>query len=152
MVSWKDVERDEPEFAARVRKVFDAYKHKTIATLRADGSPRISGIEVEFTAEGELTFGSMPRSRKGDDLRRDPRFALHSPSVDPPEGAQVASWAGDAKVAGRAVHVGSVEGMSGDLFRAQIDEVVLTRLTPDGTKLAIEFWTPQRGLRRVERK
>jgi hypothetical protein len=151
MVSWKDIERDEPEFAARVRKVFDAYKHKTIATLRADGSPRISGIEAEFTADGELTFGSMPRSRKGDDLHRDPRFALHSPSVDPPEGDQVASWAGDAKIAGRAVHVGSVEGMPGDLFRAQIDEIVHTRLTPDGTKMAIEFWTPQHGLRRVER-
>ena len=48
MAAWKDVEQAEPEFAARVRRLFDAGRHKTIATLRADGSPRISGIECEF--------------------------------------------------------------------------------------------------------
>jgi hypothetical protein len=93
----------------------------------------------------------MPRSRKGDDLRRDPRFALHSASVDPPEGDQ-AAWPGDAKIAGRAVYAGPVEGMPGDLFRAEIDEVVVTGLTPDGKKLSIETWTPERGLRRIERE
>ena len=151
MARWKDVEDAEPEFAARVRKIFDAHKHKTIATLRADGSPRISGIEAEFTAEGELTFGSMPRSRKGDDLRRDPRFALHSASVDPPEGDQ-AAWPGDAKIAGRAFYTGPVEGMSGDLFRAEIEEVVRTGLNESATRLVIETWTPVGGLRRVERE
>jgi hypothetical protein len=59
MAVWKDVEQAEPEFAARVRRLFDAGRHKTIATLRADGSPRISGIECEF-AGGELRFGSIP--------------------------------------------------------------------------------------------
>jgi hypothetical protein len=59
MTAWRDVEQAEPEFAARVRRLFDAGRHKTIATLRADGSPRISGIECEF-ADGELRFGSMP--------------------------------------------------------------------------------------------
>jgi hypothetical protein len=151
MARWKDVEDAEPEFAARVRKIFDAHKHKTIATLRADGSPRISGIEAEFTAEGELTFGSMPRSRKGDDLRRDPRFALHSASIDPPEGDQ-AAWPGDAKIAGSAVYTGPVEGMPGDLFRAEIEEVVRTGLNESATRLVIETWTPVGGLRRVERE
>ncbi len=47
------MEQAEPEFAERVRRLFDAGRHKTIATLRADGSPRISGIECEFT-DGEL--------------------------------------------------------------------------------------------------
>ncbi len=46
MASWQDVENAEPEFAARIRRIFDAHKHKTLATLRADGSPRLSGIEV----------------------------------------------------------------------------------------------------------
>jgi len=86
MASWAEVQASEPEFAATVRAVFDKSKHKTIATLRADGAPRISGIEAEFT-DGELTFGSMPGSRKSADLARDPRLALHSPSVDPPEDA-----------------------------------------------------------------
>ncbi|MGA2012927.1 MAG: hypothetical protein ABSH51_20645 [Solirubrobacteraceae bacterium] len=53
MTTWRDVEQGEPEFARRVRALFDARRHKTIATLRADGSPRISGIEAVFE-EGEL--------------------------------------------------------------------------------------------------
>src|SRR5687767_9790402 len=112
MPAWRDVEREAPDLAQRVRVLFDARRHKTIATLRVDGSPRISGIEAVF-ADGELTFGSMPHARKGADLRRDPRFALHSATVDPVDGAE-AQWPGEAKVAGRVVHTG---GDGADMFR-----------------------------------
>jgi Pyridoxamine 5'-phosphate oxidase len=148
MARWRDVEQAEPEFAARVRQLFDAGRHKTIATLRADGSPRISGIECEF-ADGELSFGSMPGARKGADLRRDPRFALHGPVFHPQEGKE-AEWPGEAKIAGRAVLVGPVG--EGDLYRADISEVVITRLNPEATLLVIESWMPQRGLRVAERE
>jgi hypothetical protein len=118
--------------------------------LRADGSPRISGIECEF-ADGELRFGSMPEARKGADLRRDPRFALHGPTVHPQEGKE-AQWPGEAKIAGRAVVAGAIsDGPDGDLFVADISEVVMTRLNPEATLLVIQSWTPQRGLRLVER-
>jgi hypothetical protein len=151
MASWKDVEREEPEFAARVRALFDAHKHKTLATLRADGSPRISGIEVEFT-DGDLTFGSMPAARKGADLVRDPRFALHGPTSDPPADDPT-GWPGEAKVAGRAVLVGDLEGDTpGQLFRADLDEVVLTHLNDAGDRLVIETWRPGVPLRRIERE
>ena len=117
MAAWRDVEQAEPEFAARVRRLFDAGRHKTIATLRADGSPRISGIECEF-AGGELRFGSMPGARKGADLRRDPRFALHGPTFHPLPGKE-AEWPGEAKIAGRAVLAGPAgEDPAGDLFTA----------------------------------
>src|SRR5512142_2458215 len=106
MTAWRDVERAVPEFAQRVRALFDAHRHKTIATLRADGSPRISGIEVSFD-DGELTFGSMTNARKGADLRRDPRFALHSATVDPVEGGE-AQWPGEAKISVRAIAAGPV--------------------------------------------
>jgi hypothetical protein len=150
MARWNDVEREEPAFAARVRALFDAGRHKTLATLRADGSPRISGIEVEF-ADGELTFGSMSGARKGADLARDPRFALHGPSVDPPED-DPSGWPGEVKVAGRAVLTGDVEGEgSGELFRADLEEVVLTKLTDAGDRLQIEVWRPGVPLRRTER-
>ena len=150
MASWKDFEREEPAFAEKVRALFDARKHKTIATFRADGSPRISGIEVEIK-DGELAFGSMPDARKGADLARDPRFALHGPTVDPPED-QPSGWPGEAKVAGRAILVGDLEGEpSGQLFRAELDEVVLTRLTDAGDRLLIEVWRPGVPLRRIER-
>ena len=55
---------EEPEFALRVRRLMGAGRHKTIATIRADGSPRISGIECEFT-DTDLRFGSMTGARKG---------------------------------------------------------------------------------------
>jgi Pyridoxamine 5'-phosphate oxidase len=151
MAEWEDVERAEPEFAARVRRLFDEGRHKTIATLRADGSPRISGIECEF-AEGELRFGSMPGARKGADLKRDPRFALHGPVVHPQEGEE-ARWPGEAKIAGRALAARAPgEESHGDLFVADISEVVITRLNPEATLLVIESWTPQRGLRVTERE
>jgi hypothetical protein len=38
--------------------VFGAYRHKTIATLRADGSSWVSGIGVG-SGHGEVVFGSM---------------------------------------------------------------------------------------------
>jgi hypothetical protein len=151
MASWSEVEKEAPEFAAKVRAALDARKHKTIATLRADGSPRISGIEAEF-ADGELTFGSMPGARKGADLRRDPRFALHSATVDPVDG-QEARWPGEAKIAGRAVAAGTTtEGAAGDLFRVEVAEVVHTHLDPEATRLVVEWWTPAAGLRVVERE
>jgi Pyridoxamine 5'-phosphate oxidase len=149
MTTWRDVERAEPEFARRVRALFDAHRHKTIATVRADGSPRISGIEVVFE-DGELVFGSMPDARKGADLRRDPRFALHSATVDPVEGSE-AQWPGEAKVSGRAMAAGPV-AQDGDRFHADIAEVVHTHLNEEATMLVIEWWTPAHGLRRVERE
>jgi Pyridoxamine 5'-phosphate oxidase len=151
MASWQDVERADPEFAQRVRGLFDAHRHKTIATLRADGSPRISGIEAAFD-DGQLTFGSMPKARKGADLRRDPRFALHSATVDPVEGSE-AQWPGEAKISGRAVTAGrSSKAGDADLFHADIAEVVHTHLDVEATKLVVEWWTPTDGLRRVERE
>jgi pyridoxamine 5'-phosphate oxidase-like protein len=149
MTAWQDVERAEPEFAQRVRALFDAHRHKTIATVRADGSPRISGIETAFE-DGELVFGSMPDARKGADLRRDPRFALHSATVDPVEGSE-AQWPGEAKISGRAVAAGPA-GSEPDSFHADIAEVVHTHLNPEATMLVVEWWTPAQGLRRVERE
>jgi hypothetical protein len=150
MAVWQDVEQAEPEFARRVRALFDAHKHKTIATLRADGSPRISGIESAFE-DGDLVFGSMPSSRKGADLLRDPRFALHSATVDPVEGSE-ALWPGEAKISGRAIADGPLtEGPDGDRFRADIAEVVHTHLNEEATLLVVEWWAPRRGLRRIER-
>jgi hypothetical protein len=151
MAAWRDIEQAEPRFARRVRELFDARKHKTVATLRADGSPRISGIEATFKG-GELVFGSMPGSRKSADLLRDPRFALHSATIDPTEGAE-AQWPGEAKISGRAILIGPrTDTAQSDEFRADITEVVHTHLDDRATKLVIEWWTPTHGLRRVERE
>ena len=97
-------------------------------------------------------FGSMPNARKGADLRRDPRFALHSATVDPVEGSE-AEWPGEAKIAGRTIADGpSTQGADGDRFRADIAEVVHTHLNAQATRLVVEWWTPAGGLRRLERE
>ncbi len=151
MPGWDAFEQAEPEFASRVRRLFDAGRHKSIATLRADGSPRISGIETAFE-DGQLTFGSMPNARKGADLRRDPRFALHSATVDPVEGME-AQWPGEAKLSGRAIAAGpTTEPSSSDRFRADIAAVVHTHLNEEATLLVVEWWTPTDGMRRIERE
>lgn len=155
MPAWKAIEDAEPDFAQRVRALFDAGRHKTIATLRADGAPRISGIECEF-ADGELRFGSMTNSRKGADLTKDPRFALHGPTFHPEVGKE-SDWPGEAKITGRAIAAGpliadeSTDQPGGESFLADISEIVITRLNAEATKLVVEFWTPERGLQRVER-
>jgi hypothetical protein len=157
MASWRDIEAQAPELVARAREIFDAHKHKTLATLRRDGSPRISGTEADF-ADGELWFGSMPNAVKALDLRRDPRFAIHSGSEDPP------AWAGDAKVAGRAEEIDDPEvktarrgedtpGGPFHLFRADVTELVVVGLggePPD--RLVIESWHEGRGFERRERR
>ena len=160
MASWSQIEREAPELASRAREFLEAHKHKTLATLRKDGSPRISGTEADVV-DGELMWGSMWRSVKALDLRRDPRFALHSGSDDPP------GWSGDAKVSGRAEEIDdderrrqlvAAQGNEGGeslgkfhLFRADIEELVVTRLNDARDKLVIELWRPGEGVRTVER-
>jgi hypothetical protein len=153
MASWAEVEAEAAELAALARRFFDAHVHKTLATLRRDGSPRISGIEATFQ-EGELWLGMMWRSVKALDLLRDARFALHSGSDDPP------GWTGDAKVAGTAEEVddaarlealGAPPGQS-HLFRADVTELVVVRLGDPADRLVIDSWHPGRGVETRERR
>jgi hypothetical protein len=149
MASWRQVEQEAPDLVGRARARFDANKHKTLATLRRDGSPRISGIELIF-ADGELWFGSMWQAVKALDLQRDPRFAVHSAS----DGAD---FQGDAKLAGTAEEVSSdevkqavVQGNAPPgpmhLFRADVTELVLISLGGDPPDhMLIESWHPGRG-------
>ena len=147
MASWAEFETAQPEFAARVRALMSSRKHLTMATLRRDGSPRISGTEVEF-ADGELRVGSMPNAVKALDLRRDPRVAIHGPTNDPP--ARTPSrWKGEAKIAGRAVEVDS--GGEAHRFLIDIREAAITHLNDAGDRLVIESWNPERGYARFER-
>jgi hypothetical protein len=143
---WEDVAAAAPELAAEVRACFAVRKHATLATLRRDGSPRISGTEVEFDEDGEIYLGMMPGSMKALDLRRDPRLALHSPTVDPPE-ADPSAWPGEAKIAGEGVEV-PAEGAH--RFRIDVAEVVLTTVGADF--LVIRSWHPDRGLETRERR
>jgi hypothetical protein len=160
MPSWEEITRAAPELAGSVRERFDAHRHKVLATLRADGSPRLSGIEVTFK-EGELWLGVMPGSRKSLDLQRDPRLALHSATADP----ELAG--GDARIAGRAIQVTGPDAMAalvagderhaggaplGDVYRVDVAEVVLVHIGDPADHLVIESWREGGAVTRVERR
>lgn len=134
---------DDPELAESVRAAFAVGKHCTMATLRADGAPRISGTEVEITDDG-VFIGSAGDARKTLDLRRDPRVAIHSPTRDPaPDGA----WAGEAKLSGIAVEVPAPPEYPSHAVRFRIDltSVVHTGLTDEQPpQLRIRLWRPGR--------
>lgn len=157
MATWSEVEAAVPELAAAVQARFDAYKHKVMASLRKDGSPRVSGTELDFK-RGEIWFGSMPNARKAQDLQRDPRVAFHSATADPEmEG-------GDAKIGGRAHEVtdpkviatfmGDLDENPGEfhLFRVDVSEVALTTVDQERALLIVDSWSETGGARHVERK
>jgi hypothetical protein len=84
--------------APRIAEVFTRRHGATgnlcmLGTLRPDGFPRISPMEPRFF-EGQLWIGGMPGTAKFRDLVRDPRFCLHTATVD----THVSE--GDAKVWG----------------------------------------------------
>jgi hypothetical protein len=161
MTSWNDVLRAAPDVAKMAQSRIEATGLGFLATLRADGSPRISGIEPSFF-DGELWLGMMPDSRKALDLRRDPRLALHNASVD----KEVKD--GDARISGRAVEVlddaekarfvHRFEESTGQpvppgpmhLFKVDVTEVMTLR--PAGDHLIIESWHPDKGVKRIERR
>jgi nitroimidazol reductase NimA-like FMN-containing flavoprotein (pyridoxamine 5'-phosphate oxidase superfamily) len=151
MTSWTDFAGAHPELADRVRQCFAIRKHATLATLRRDGSPRISGVEVKFADDG-LYLGMMLGSLKALDLRRDPRLALHCPTEDTPE-PDPRSWLGDAKVAGRATEVPArARTDEGHRFAVDVFEVVHPTVGKPADHLVIESWHHDRGIRRRERR
>ena len=81
MATWAEFAAEQPDLAAFVQSRFAADRHALIATLRKDGSPRISGVEPDFT-HGEVWAGMMPASLKSRDLRRDPSAVELAAAVD----------------------------------------------------------------------
>lgn len=155
-VLWGQFEVQAPELAGRIRLRFESHIHAVLATLRRDGSPRLSGMEAPIR-DGHLWLGMMPGSLKAADLHRDPRFALHS-SPDTEE-----LPLGDARIDGQAVAATPEEidlFVTGHrmpiedpdtmaLFTARISRATLTRV--EGQELLIETWTPKEGFQEIRR-
>lgn len=153
--NWAAVTAAEPELAKTAEERFGAFTHHVLATLRKDGSPRTTGIEVRFL-NGELWLGMMPDSLKALDLRRDPRFALQA---NPGEGQTMGG--GDVRISGRAIEVDDPQAKAGyseeveppepfHLFRAELTEVVRTYVEDD-KYLVVQVWKPGEPVRTVKR-
>jgi hypothetical protein len=98
MITWRAFADQAPGIAELFRRRHAAAGNLCfLATLRRDGYPRISPMEPRIV-DGQLVLVGMTGTRKFHDLARDPRFSLHTASVDP----HVSD--GDAKVWGRAVN------------------------------------------------
>ena len=148
MATWAEFEQEAPALAAMVRRRFEASRHHVLATLRRDGSPRVSGTEVDFSGS-DIGIGSMAGARKALDLLRDGRFAVHAaPAPLTDIGSMVD---GDAKIAGVAVPTAPRPDGS-HTFRLDLQDVVSTSVHPDGDRLVVEVWQPGRGVRRIERR
>ena len=158
MTTWQEFSEQAPELAARVLERFESNRHKTMATVRADGGPRIAGTEVPIT-HGQMWLGGMTGNRRFADLRRDPRVAIHSASAPPDV------WTSDAKIAGRAVEVtdeaikaafrgAADEVPPGDfeLFRIDLTEAVVVRLDDARESLLIDVWHPGQPVRTEVRR
>lgn len=144
MASWAEFQASEPGLADVVRRAFAVRKHATMATVRASGAPRISGTEVEFDPDGQIYLGMMDGARRATDLRRDPRMALHSPTLDALADSPRA-WPGEAKINARAREVAPHR------FRLDIDDVIHTRVAGDEQALEITTWRPGAGVTVVRR-
>ncbi|MEV0490405.1 pyridoxamine 5'-phosphate oxidase family protein [Streptomyces atratus] len=152
--SWAAFRAAEPDFADSVQARFGQHKHHILATLRKDGSPRVTGLEVNFRF-GELWLGMMPNSRKALDLRRDPRFAMHA-NPGPDDTMEYA----DVRVSGHAVEetdpdvlarfIGEVKPPEPfHLFRTELTEVVSTGV--ENEDLVVRTWRPGKPLRTIHR-
>jgi len=74
-----------PEIARLGMARLNSARVALLGTLRRDGSPRISPVEP-CIVEGQLLIGAMTGSAKASDLRRDPRYVLHSAVTGPDTG------------------------------------------------------------------
>ncbi|WP_225825062.1 pyridoxamine 5'-phosphate oxidase family protein [Streptomyces naphthomycinicus] len=155
-MNWASFSSAAPELARIAEERFGAYRHHVLATLRGDGSPRTSGLEVRFLG-GELWLGMMPGSRKALDLRRDPRFTLQA---NPGDGTDT-SGGGDVRVGGRAFEVEEGPARAAyvkeveppqpfHLFRTELTEVVRTYVEDD-TYLVAQVWKPGEPVRALRR-
>ncbi|MEV0170686.1 pyridoxamine 5'-phosphate oxidase family protein [Streptomyces sp. NPDC050803] len=153
--NWGTFTTAEPDLAKTVEERFGAFTHHILATLRKDGSPRTTGLEVRFL-NGELWLGMMPNSLKALDLLRDPRFALQA---NP--GGGTAMGGGDVRIAGRAIEVTDPLVKAGyseeveppepfHLFRTELTEVVRTYVEDD-KYLVVQVWKPGEPVRTIKR-
>jgi hypothetical protein len=149
--SWRDLELGAAEIARLGMARLNSSRVALLGTLRRDSSPRISPVEPCIT-EGQLLIGAMAWSRKTTDLRRDPRYVLHSAVTDPDRGE------GELKLSGAAVEVGQDHRSGGAepwwsawppdravVFSLGIEQAVFVEWDIGHGLMMVHRWSPQDG-------
>jgi len=81
VISFSDLRTTAPEIAEPIAARFATSGLGMLGTLRRDGSPRVSPIEVALH-EGRMYVGMMPGSTKHHDVERDARVSLVTAIAD----------------------------------------------------------------------
>lgn len=148
---WRDVEERQPRLAELGRTKLGAPGVVLVATIRRDGSPRVSAVEPLFWA-GDLWLGMGWESLKARDLMRDRRVLVHSVVTSRDGGG------GEFKVRGFAVlETGPVEQGYADvvaqelgwtpvvgkfhLFRVEVEDIAYIRWA-DANDQYVTLWPP----------
>lgn len=149
-----------PQIAEPMSHRFRAAGLGILATVRPDGSPRVSPVELMFVGDG-LHIGMMPGSRKYGDVRRDGRVSLLTAVADRHD------LGGEGKVFGRLRELGSDEaddvlragataaGLDADalagspVFELLVEAAAWQRV--EGESWVSSTWSPVHGARRYER-
>jgi hypothetical protein len=156
-MTWGDLELAAPEIAQLGKERLDQPRVGLLATLRKDGSPRISPVEP-FLTQGHLLFGAMSWSSKTRDLLRDPRCVLHSAISGPDTGE------GELKLYGRALEADDqlrnscregwwVERPSdvATVFALDIEQATFVSWDLEHGQMTVRRWSPRRGVTKTSR-
>ncbi len=153
-MQWSELERRQPRLARRARERLIDPGVVLVATIRRDGTPRLSPVEP-FLLDGRLWLSMMAGSLKARDLLRDPRVLVHGIVTDR-DGRD-----GEVKLRGRArveddvgVQRAYAEAVSAalgwspevgrfHLFEVDVDDVTSIRYAPSGDQ-HVASWPPAR--------
>jgi hypothetical protein len=156
-MTWRELELAAPEIAEPGKARLDETRVALLATLRRDGSPRISPIEP-FFGEGQLVFGAMAWTLKARDLERAPRCTLHSAVTGPNEGEPELKLYGRAIEADDDLRAACPDGWWTDqpheaarVFSLSIEEAAFVTWDYEGGEMTVRRWSRETGLKTSRR-
>jgi hypothetical protein len=154
---WRDVERGAPEIARLGAARLNAARVAMLGTLRRDGSPRISPIETSIV-NSRLLVGAMTWSAKAADLRRDPRYVLHSVVTGPDSGEGELKLHGLAAEAGPAARAEAADAWwsaqppgKAVVFQLRIGLALFVEWDMERGLMTVHRWSPRDGYSRAVR-
>lgn len=159
-MSFGELLRSAPEIAGPMVERFRSAGLGILATVRSDGSPRVSPVELMFVGDG-LHIGMMPGSRKHADVARDPRVSLLTAVADRHDLGGEGKLFGRLRALGRAeadeiLRSGAAaagldpEALAGSpVFELLVEAAAWQRV--EGESWVSATWSSAGGVRRYER-
>jgi hypothetical protein len=153
MSDWRGMELGAPEIArlGTARSSAAAARVAMLGTLRQDGSPRISPIEP-YIVNGRLLVGAMKWPAKAADLRRDPRYVLHSIVTGPDNGEGELELYGTAAEADSGLRGAAAEAWwpaqrpdTAIVYVLLIEQALFVAWDIERGMMAVHRWSPRDG-------